>query len=118
MKKVILLLVMLLVSLLAFPQLNDGSKAKCKAYAKDKWGTDYSMVEYEYNRQVQAGEEFFVYYNIYNCGAAGEEKDISEECMILIEAFAKWSDEGTGYVEWDMVLYEVKKQLEAYNNLK
>lgn len=118
MKKIILLLGILLLSLTAFSQLNNEAKAKCKSYAKQKWGTDYSMVEYEYNRQVQAGDEFFVYYGIYNCGAAGEEKDISEECMILIEAFAKWSDEGTGYVEWDMVLYETKKQLDAYNNLK
>jgi hypothetical protein len=118
MKKTILLLGILLLSLTAFSQLNNEAKYKCKSYAKEKWGTDYSMVEYEYNKQIEAGDEFFVYYGIYNCGQGGEEKDFSEECMILIQAFAKWSDEGTGFVQWDMVVYEVKKQLEAYNNLK
>lgn len=118
MKKTILSIMLILSSLILSAQLNDVSKQKCKSYAYNKWGTDYEMVQYEYNKQVEAGDEFFVYYSIYNCGAAKEEKDVSDECMILIEAFAKWSNERTGYVEWDMVVYEVKKQLESYNNLK
>jgi len=117
MKKVILLLVMLLVSLLAFPQLNDGAKAKCKAYAKDKWGTNYSMVQYEYNKQVEAGNEFMIGYVRLGCFDK-EPKDFSDECTIYLDAYAKWSDEYTGWVQWDMVLYEAKKQLEAYQNLK
>ena len=118
MKKIILSLIIMLISSAVFCQLNDGGKAKCKAYAKQKWGMDYEMIQYEYNRQVEAGNEFFVLYNKYGCGTYEKEEDISEECMILITAFAEWSDEGTGYVQWDMVLYETKKQMEAYNNLK
>ena len=108
----------MLISSVCFCQLNDNAKAKCKSYAKEKWGTDYVMAQYEYNKQVEAGNEFFVLYGKYDCGSYTNEQDIPEECMIIVEAFAEWSDEDTGYVQWDRVLYQTKKQMEAYNNLK
>jgi len=118
MKKIILLILLLVSNLLIFAQLNDDGKAKIKANAKNKWGTDWEMVQYEYNKQIEAGNEFLELYNKYDCHKNSETKNVSDECMILVQAFAKWSDEGTGWVEWDMVLYETKEQLEAYQNMK
>lgn len=120
MKKIVLFLFFLLCNLTLFAQmqLNDVAKSKIKANAKNKWGSDWEMVKYEYDKQVEAGNEFFEIYNKYGCDINSETKNISDECLILIQAFAKWSDEGTGWVEWDMVLYETKEQLEAYQKMK
>lgn len=119
MKKIIITIMIMLFSIAAFCQLNEAGRAKVKDYAKSKWGTDYEMVQYEYNVQLEACAEFFKLYDKFGCGFySGKEEKISDECMILIEAFAKWTDENSAWVEWDMVVYEVKKQLESYNNLK
>ena len=114
MKKLILFVVMALICATSFGQLNDKAKADIKEYAKDRWGTDYSMVKYEIDKQTQAGDEFMLMYKENNCFDKGD----SDICIIFIEAYAKWSDENTGWVQWDMVLYELKKQLDAYYKVR
>lgn len=64
-----------------------------KANASSKWGTDYQMVQYEYNNQVQA-YDWVVAQTKYP--------------DIMAKAKNKWSN------DYQMVKYEYNNQVEAY----
>lgn len=64
-----------------------------KANASTKWGTDYEMVQYEYNNQVEA----------YNWVVAQ-----TKYPDIMAKAKSKWSN------DYEMVRYEYENQVKAY----
>ncbi|MCK4744673.1 hypothetical protein KAS41_01280 [Candidatus Parcubacteria bacterium] len=67
-----------------------------KANASSKWGTNYEMVQYEYNNQAGAYEWIM---------------SQTEYSNIMTSAKQKWGD------DYEMVKYEYNNQVEAYNNL-
>ena len=68
-----------------------------KANASTKWGTDYEMVQYEYNNQVEA----------YNWVVAQ-----TKYPDIMTKAKGKWGN------DYEMVKYEYENQVEAYEWVK
>ncbi|MCK5459803.1 hypothetical protein KAI52_01680 [Candidatus Parcubacteria bacterium] len=105
-----------------------------KANASSKWGTDYEMVQYEYNNQVQVydwvvaqtrypdimakaktkwNNDFEMVKYEYNNQAGAYEWIISqtEYPNIMTNAKQKWGD------DYEMIKYEYNNQVEAYNNL-
>ena len=103
--KKLLLGALLLLSALVF-----GQEQEIKSYSMEKWGSDYSMVKYEIEKQTKAKDGFLAYYKEYGCSAK-ETEEFSTECKILLDAYSKWKVENTKYVDWSMVLYESNKQL-------
>jgi hypothetical protein len=73
---------------------------KLKAIATEKWGTDYNMVQYEYDLQTQAYERV---------KAIKIDSKVKQD--ILTQAWNEW-----GY-DFNMVEYEYGLQIEAYNKL-
>ena len=76
-------------------------EAQIKAYAKRKWPDDYEMQLYEYDKQLEAFQEF---RNLPST------PDYNQD--ILVQAMVKWE------YQWDMVIYEYDKQLEAYKKMQ
>lgn len=110
---------MLLVALLLLSQLGFSQDQEIKTYSTEKWGSDYSMVKYEIEKQTKAKNDFLAYYKKNNCFENNKTLETAtEECKILLEAYSKWSVKNTKQVDWSMVLYEADKQLEAYKNIK
>lgn len=71
-----------------------------KEYAKDKWGSDTDMIEWEYEQQVSA------YETINNL----PDSDIKSY------ALSKWKD--GNYTDWTMVEWEYEQQTAAYNEMQ
>lgn len=105
-----------------------------KKNASEKWGTDYEMVQYTYNNQVEAynwvvaqekyleimakaknkwGNDFeMVKYNYENQVEAYEWVNAQTEYMdIMTNAKQKWGD------DYEMVKYEYENQVKAYKGL-
>lgn len=115
MKKLVLVLglgLALLSMNITFGQLNKNAEilkatgldryTTIKFYSMNKWGEKHDMVLYEINKQCNAlAEILFVIIDEPNY-----DKDI------LIKATGKW---GLYEPQWDMVVYEYKKQLKAKN---
>ena len=76
--------------------------------AKDKWGSDYQMQLFEVNKQSKAFMTIAIEIT--------KSKEDPVKRQILTDAFVKWRVNET-VVEWDMVLYEYNKQLEAYQTM-
>ena len=107
---------LLLLSTLGFSQ-----DTEIKSYANEKWGTDYTMVKYEIEKQQEAKDAFLNLYKKYDCSSEENKKsniNVSE-CNIIIDAYVKWSVENREkQIDWTMALYEAKKQFQAYNDVK
>lgn len=80
-----------------------------KEFALSKWDEDHSMILYEINKQSDAFIKVFEY--------AGDNK------RIFVNAVEKWGENVTpdnmlrnSTVDWNMVLYEMNKQIEAKNS--
>ena len=105
-----------------------------KENASSKWGTDYEMVQYEYNNQVQAydwvisqtkysdimakakakwGYDYEMVKYEYNNQAAAYEWIMAQTKYpdIMNSAEQKWGD------DYEMVKYEYNNQVEAYEGL-
>jgi hypothetical protein len=117
MKKLYSLLFIMLFSVMAFSQVNISTKNYIRAYAKDKWGSDCDKVNLEYEIQLNAATNFYGIYNQFGCDKNSETKDVSYECLVCIMAYAKYSDEGTGFVQWDKVMLEMFSQLDAFQEI-
>lgn len=115
MKKTILVIGLVLLSCTAFSQLSEWGISKCKAYARNKWGKDHTMVQCEFNLQVIAGEEFTETFDKMGC-VNEKPTTLSDECLIFLQAYAEWSDEETGWVQWDKALLQAKKQVKEYKS--
>ena len=127
MKKLLLLL--LLAPIFGFTQLNSNAKAikqkspelyeTIKRFSENKWDDDYQMVVYTINNQIDA---FIEMGNLMN----GDKFDE----VIWFKSLLKWSENPTkveeelldgkvqaaltsNIIQWDMVLYTYKNQLEA-----
>jgi len=72
-------------------------EAQMRAYAKEKWPDNYKMQLYEYNKQMEAFQQF---KNLPST------PDYNQD--ILVQAMLKWKD------QWNMVIFEYDKQLKAY----
>lgn len=72
-----------------------------RAGAEERWGTDYTMVEFSIKQQRQAYEKLLEYKKSYDRATKG----------IVSQAEARW---GTNY---EMVVYHIKEQLEAKSRL-
>lgn len=80
-----------------------------KAYAINQWENDHSMILYEINKQSEA----FV-----------EVSNLSQENpAIFSNAVVQWGENITNEnllknstIDWSMVLYEMKKQIQAKNS--
>lgn len=111
-----------------------GMLAILKADASSKWGTDYQMVQYEYNNQVQAydwvvaqtkypdimtkaktkwsNDYQMIKYEYNNQSEAHEWITAQTEYPdIMASAKQKWSD------DYQMVKYEYNNQVQAYKSL-
>ena len=80
-----------------------------KKYAEQEWGEDYEMIVYTINEHADAMRE------VVDIMSEGGDN------MIMFSAFKKWSDnsirvEGKSFVDYTMVLYTYKEQLEAKNS--
>ena len=80
-----------------------------KKFAEDKWGQDFEMIVYTINEHADAMREFA---NITNAEGT--------DLRLMRDAYKKWTDnsiiiEGKPFVDYPMVVYTYKKQLEAKN---
>jgi len=118
MKKLFFVAVLFIICLSSYSQSKTDSLIK--VCAKEKWGSDYDMVKYEMDNQKEAYIEFFSIYNSFECSSEENQnfETVSEECEICVNAFSKWKDEISGCIDWEMVVYETKKQIDAYNYIK
>jgi len=81
-----------------------------KKYAENKWNDDYEMIVYTINNQAEAMLEMV---------ELKRESDYDEGLMVA--AFLKWKDksieiEGEYFVDYEMLVYTYKNQLEAKNS--
>lgn len=83
---------------------SDKMKAVIKGEAQEEWGTDYDMVKYEYDKQLEAYELVMAVVNHPDL-----EGTINE--VLMEEALNDWG------LDFDMVMYEYDKQLEAWQEL-
>jgi hypothetical protein len=84
---------------------SDKIKAAIKSQAQEDWGSDYDMVKYEYDKQLEAYEK--IMYIVNHSGLAGTIDEI-----LMEDALNKWG------LDFDMVMYEYDKQLEAWQELQ
>ena len=102
-----------------FKDNNPASYEVIKQHAIEKWNDDYSMVIFSINKQSKACYEFFQYY-----------KD-NEDNALAYRLIQKWTYKGFEatneklldkkrilelHVDWSMIYYEYKKQIEAKNS--
>jgi len=79
--------------------------------ASEEWGTDYSMVSYEVKKQCKALYEFL---------EMEKPNRMTENTYSAIraKAMSKWmewdSNDKIIKADWEMVMYEIKKQIKAY----
>lgn len=127
MKKLLILL--LFLPLFSFSQLNSRAQAikensprlyeTIKKYSENKWNDDYQMVIYTINKQVDALMDISILM-----------EDDNFDGNIWFNSIMKWADNPSKFeryfndgkleeaiesiiIQWDMVLYTYKKQLEA-----
>ena len=118
--KNILTTLLLIISFTASAQLNETAKRVksnlpidyelLKKYAENKWNDDYEMIVYTINNQAEAMLEMV---------ELKRESDYDEGLMVA--AFLKWKDksieiEGEYFVDYEMLVYTYKNQLEAKNS--
>lgn len=127
MKKLLILL--LFLPLFGFSQLNSRAQVikensprlyeTIKKYSENKWNDDYQMVIYTINKQADAFMDIGILM-----------EDDNFDGKIWFNAIMKWADNPSKFerlfnddkpeeafetiiIQWDMVLYTYKKQLEA-----
>lgn len=110
----VFILVLISVVLWSFPviavedmsvtnELTQQIKNRCEY----KWPSDYEMREYCQNQQQKAWDRFTILYERY--------KNQSEILSIFKMCRDKWSDHHG--IDFEMLNYCTKKQIEAYNRL-
>ena len=115
MKKITVILALLMASM-AFGQLSPLAQAyknqqperyECfKKFAEKDWSGDHVMIVYVINNQVEAYNEFLTYRD--------ELPDTQKYMNILTHALKDWSENAElCTTNWEMVVYQVKNQLEA-----
>lgn len=103
----------LLVAIVAVAFLTQAQAAEhednIKQHCTQKWGTDYSMIEYCMDRQLQAAQ---VRVNLYH----DEIREDPDRVMMMMACLEKWSWP-QGDHDWEMVNYCYEQQSEAYQRL-
>jgi len=84
---------------------SDKMKTVIKGKAQEEWGTDYNMVKYEYDKQLEA---YVLVMEIVN--HPDLEGTVNE--VLMDEALNEWG------LDFNMVMYEYDKQLEAWKELQ
>ena len=118
--KNILTTLLLLMSFTAIAQLNSNAQQLkdngsteyklIKKYAESEWGQDYKMIVYTINKQADALSEMIT---------LSKREDYDKE--LLFAAFQEWSDSSitvgdSVFVDYSMMVYTYKNQLEAKNS--
>lgn len=83
--------------------------------AQQDWGNDYEMVKYTVKKQIDA------FKNV--CALAQKYKNDKDRLDIITRAIVQWSTKPfisleKSLIDWEMVEYTAKNQLEAYDQLK
>ena len=102
--KLLLWLFMFVASLFAQETVKD----KIMKYCKGKWATDYSMVEYEYKKQLDALKELQEFKN--KAKEMGAERETGN---MIKRASSKYWKKDYDIPDFSMVIYECKTQFIA-----
>ncbi len=93
-----------------------------KDLCKDKWDTNYRMIEHCLKEQQKAKSEVFSYARKHGFVSGGKlrvqanSKDPYEQ--ILYNCMRKWKNSKHGTYNYRMVNHCLEKQLESYNKLR
>ncbi len=102
------LLVWLLFTSVTFLFAQETTEDKIMKYCKGKWGTDSSMVEFEYKKQTEALIELREINN------KAKEMNAKREIKNMIgRAFSKYWKKDYGIPDYSMVVFECNKQIDA-----
>jgi len=119
MKNLLVTAVLFLATFTVSGQLNNNAKILkestaieyklIKKYAEQRWDEDHEMIVYTINEQADALAE------VVSILKSGGDK------LIMFKAWNNWEDssikvEGKSFVDFEMVLYTYKEQLEAKNS--
>ena len=94
-------------------------------HAEDKWGSDYSMVVYQINKQVKAFAQCFDKFGnpngdtnlwviaYYRCSIDGTASDNLDLLIAALDGNGSIGDLSTANVNWEMMIFEYEKALAA-----